>query len=567
MPEEREMVKYRVLLMLAVVVGILTACAGAAAPVEVQSPVGQTVVVTSVVEYEDETEDVAPVVEVEGETQTEENVPAMATGAPVADALQSAGEAPPAPGTTGGDSEPNDEPYGDTFYQNYGVNPFIDSAEDPLSTFGVDVDTGSYTIMRRYLNDGYLPPADAVRVEEYINFFDQGYAPPTNSAFRIIMDGAPSPFGENDRYYLLRVGLKGREISTWERKDANLVFVVDVSGSMDMENRLGTVKEALRLLVPQLRPTDRVAIVVYGDRGEVLLEPTSGENQRQIMTAIDGLIPQGSTNAEEGLSLGYDIANRMFDPNKINAVILCSDGVANVGNTGPESILRTIQENAERGISLNSIGFGMGNYNDVLMEQLANDGDGRYYYVDTLQEAERVFVENLSGTLQVIAYDAKIQVEFDPAVVDRYRLIGYENRDVADEDFRNDTVDAGEIGAGHSVTALYEVRLVEGAEGSLATARLRYQDADMNQVVEIQQGLPLQELSATFAAADPYLQLDAMVAEYAEILRDSYWARENSLGAVRQYAAEYFAPLKQNEEVAEFLALLDRAVQLESGGQ
>jgi Ca-activated chloride channel family protein len=511
--EGERMRKYKIFFVLAAIVGLLTACGGAAVPQMGQPSTAQRTV------------------------------------------------------TTGGDSEPNDEPYGDTFYQNYGVNPFIDSAEDPLSTFAVDVDTGSYTIMRRYLTDGNLPPADAVRVEEYINFFDQGYEPPTDDTFRIVMDGAPSPFGENERYYLLRVGIQGREVSLAERKDANLVFVVDVSGSMDMENRLGTVKEALRMLVPQLRSTDRVAIVVYGDRGKVLLPPTSGENQRQIMGAIDGLISNGSTNAEEGLILGYDLANEMFDPSRINAVVLCSDGVANVGNTGPESILRTIQENARRGISLNTLGFGMGNYNDVLMEQLANDGDGRYYYVDTLKEAERVFVENLSGTLQVIAYDAKIQVEFDPAVVDRYRLIGYENRDVADEDFRNDQVDAGEIGAGHSVTALYEVRLVDGAEGPLATARLRYRDADLNEEIELQQGLPRQELSATFAAADPYLQLDAMVAEYAEILRDSYWAKENSLGVVRQVAAESFVPLKQNEDVAEFITLLDKAVQLQSGGQ
>lgn len=559
------MVKYRVLLMLVAVLGLLTACGASARPSTVQPPVVPPVVVTSVVESQGEVVEVTRVVEVETEDSSSSE-PVAATAAP---SMQSAAEAPQVDGagTTGGDSEPNDEPYGDTFYQDYGVNPFIDSAEDPLSTFAVDVDTGSYTIMRRYLTDGYLPPAEAVRVEEYINFFDQGYAPPTEGAFRIIMDGAPSPFGENERYYLLRVGLQGREVSVAERKDANLVFVVDVSGSMDMENRLGTVKEALRMLVPQLRSRDRVAIVIYGDRGEVLLKPTSGENQGQIMDAIDRLVPQGATNAEEGLILGYEIANEMFDPSRINAVVLCSDGVANVGNTGPESILRTIQENASRGISLNTIGFGMGNYNDVLMEQLANDGDGGYYYVDTLKEAERVFVENLSGTLQVIAYDAKIQVEFDPAVVDRYRLIGYENRDVADEDFRNDQVDAGEIGAGHSVTALYEIRLVDGAEGSLATARLRYRDADLNEEIEFAQGLSRQALAATFAGADPYLQLDAMVAEYAEILRDSYWARENSLGTVRQFAAEFFAPLKQNEDVAEFLALLDRAEQLQNGGQ
>ncbi|MEJ2736647.1 MAG: von Willebrand factor type A domain-containing protein, partial [Anaerolineae bacterium] len=369
------------------------------------------------------------------------------------------------------------------FFEDYGVNPFIDTEDDHLSTFALDVDTGSYTIARRYVQDGNLPPEDAVRVEEFVNYFEAGYDyPPQGQAFAIHVDGAPFPYSETERYQMMRVGIQGYAIPPDERKDVSLTFVIDVSGSMDRESRLELVKRALEMLVEQLRPSDSVGIVVYGSDARVVLESTSGAEARTILDAIYRLHPEGSTNAEAGLRLGYERANAAFNPGGINRVVLCSDGVANVGQTGPESIWDVISGYASEGITLTSVGFGMGNYNDVLMEQLADNGDGFYAYVDTLKEAERLFVHGLTGTLQSIAMDAKVQVDFDPAVVARYRLVGFENRAIADQDFRDDTVDAGEIGAGHSVTALYEVKLHPEAGGRIATVHLRWQDPDTAEV-------------------------------------------------------------------------------------
>ena len=323
---------------------------------------------------------------------------------------------------------PNDAAYHDMFFKGAGTNPFIDTEDDHLSTFAMDVDTGSYSITRRYLIDGYLPPPEAVRVEEFINTFDYNYTPPTESAFAIHIDGAPSKFGEGKRLQLLRIGLQGHVIPSENRKDAILTFVIDVSGSMAQENRIGLVKKALTLLVDQLRPTDKVGIVVYGSHGRLVLPHTGIEQRSEILAAINSLVPGGSTNAEEGLRIGYDLAWRNASVNHINRVILCSDGVANVGRTGPDEILKEIRVYVQKGITLSTIGFGMGNYNDVLMERLANTGDGSYAYVDTISEAKRIFVENLTGTLQLIAKDAKIQVDFNPEVVSRFRLLGYENR-------------------------------------------------------------------------------------------------------------------------------------------
>lgn len=456
---------------------------------------------------------------------------------------------------------PNGEPYVDVFFENYGVNPVIDTADDHLSTFAIDVDTASYTVMRRFLRDGHLPDKDSVRVEEYINYFDQKYAPPQQGAFAIHLDGAPSPFGE-ENYYLMRVGIQGYQIPDAQRKDAALIFVIDVSGSMDQGNRLGLVKRALHLLVRELRPTDTVGLVVYGSQGQVILEPTPASQSEAILDAIDRLQPGGSTNAEEGLVLGYQLAAEHFKVGGINRVILCSDGVANVGNTGSDAILKRVREQAAQGIQLSTVGFGMGNYNDVLMERLADDGDGNYAYVDTLEEARRVFVENLTGMLQVIAQDAKIQVDFDPKVVSRYRLIGYENRDVADEDFRNDDVDAGEIGAGHSVTALYELKFQEGTQGNALTVYVRYQDPDTGEVQEIQRGMDRADFQPSFESMPARFRLTAAVAEYAEILRQSYWARESSLAAVLELAQQAAAELPNDPDGAEFVSLVQQASHL-----
>jgi Ca-activated chloride channel family protein len=474
-------------------------------------------------------------------------------------------DAGPGP-STGGSTEPNDQPYGDMFFEDYGVNPFIDTEDDHLSTFAVDVDTGSYTVMRRYISDGYLPPDESVRVEEYVNYFEQGYEPPDDGegAFAIHLDGAPSLYG-GERYHLVRVGLKGYDVPAEERKDVVLTFVIDVSGSMDYENRLGLVKEALRLLVDQLRPTDKVGIAIYGSRGHMLLEHTPvGDGKRRILEAIDSLQPSGSTYAEEGLIIGYRMASEAFNPEATNRVILCSDGVANVGNTGPDSILEQIRERAGEGIYLTTVGFGMGNYNDVLMEQLANNGDGFYAYVDDIKEAERVFVHDLTSTLEVIARDAKIQVDFNPEVVSRYRLIGYENRNVADEDFRKDDVDAGEIGPGHSVTALYELKFhPEAPESETAmTVYVRYEDPDSSQVTEINRSIAKADFAPTFKEASTRFQLAAIVAEYAEILRDSYWAQESSLEEVAREARRIAEYLPHDADVIEFAELTERAARL-----
>ena len=454
---------------------------------------------------------------------------------------------------------PNGEAYHDMFFKGAGTNPFIDTEDDHLSTFGMDVDTGSYSVTRRYLTDGYLPPPEAVRVEEFVNTFDYNYDPPTDSAFAIHIDGAPSKFGEGKRLQLLRIGLQGRVIPAEDRKDAILTFVIDVSGSMEMENRLGLVKKALTLLVDQLRPPDKVGIVVYGSRGRLVL-PHTGINQRsEILAAINALRPDGSTNAEEGLRIGYDLAWRNASVNHINRVILCSDGVANVGQTGPDAILKEIRSYVQKGITLSTVGFGMGNYNDVLMEQLANTGNGNYAYVDTLSEAKRIFVENLTGTLQLIAKDAKIQVDFNPEVVSRFRLLGYENRRLNHEQFRDDTVDAGEVGSGHQVTALYEVKLHPDATGKMATASIRYADPDTHRVSEVSEDISVAQLHESFDAAPATFRLAASVAEFAEILRESYWAKDGSLDSVHQVVKDAF-PEIDSEGVVELMYLVNKAI-------
>ncbi|MYF98661.1 DUF3520 domain-containing protein [Candidatus Poribacteria bacterium] len=429
---------------------------------------------------------------------------------------------------------PNGTAYQDVFHKNHGTNPFIDTEDDHFSTFAMDVDTASYSVMRRYLRDGNLPPAAAVRVEEYINAFDYNYTPPSDDAFAVHLEGAPSKFGEGKRLQLLRIGIQGRVISDDDRKDAILTFVVDISGSMSMENRLGLVKRALTLLVDQLRPTDKVGIVVYGSNARVVLPHTSIENREYIIQAINNLHTDGATNAEEGLRVGYKLALKNSKSNCINRVILCSDGVANVGRTGPEAILKEISTYVKEGITLTTIGFGMGNYNDVLMEQLANKGNGSYAYVDTIKEAKRIFIENLTGTLQVIAKDAKIQVEFNPETVSRFRLLGYENRSLAHEDFRKDDVDAGEVGSGHSVTALYEIKLHENADGKLATVFIRQEDPDTTRVSEINETFSTNQLKQSYEDTSPAYQLVTAIAEFAEILHESFWAKQGSLAAVQQ---------------------------------
>jgi len=470
----------------------------------------------------------------------------------------SCGQPPPA---HGGSAIVNGESFDAMFFKNYGTNPFVDTEDDHLSTFAIDVDDASYIMARSYLERDQLPSDDAVRAEEFVNHFDYNYNAPEHTAFSVLIDGAPSRFGQNSQ--LLRIGIKGREIRPENRKAANLVFVIDVSGSMKREDRLGLVKQALKLLVNELRPSDEVGIVVYGSKGEVVLEPTSISNKHKIMCAIKSLRAGGSTYAEQGLRLGYEMAKRNLEKGKINRVILCSDGVANVGQTGADAILKQIKQYAEQGITLSSIGFGMGNYNDILLEKLGNKGNGHYAYVDDLAEARRIFVDNLTGNLQVIARDVKIQVDFNPSVVRSYRLVGYENRDVADNKFRDDKEDGGEIGAGHEVTALYELKLRDNRESSdLGTVFIRFKDPDNGEVTEVSQKINEHVFASRFDRASRDLRLAACAAEFAEILRKSYWAKGASMTDLIAETKVIFNET-DSSELLELLNLMIKAKELD----
>lgn len=451
----------------------------------------------------------------------------------------------------------NGEPY-DEFWEKYDTNPFVDSEDDRLSTFAVDTDTGAYTKCRAYLNDGHLPPQGYARVEEFVNFFDYDYEAPTNGAFNIDMDIAPSRYGQDlKNSYLLRVGMQGKVIDPDQRKPAILTFVIDVSGSMDMDNRLGLVKRSLKLLVDQMNEQDRIGIAVYGSRGYKVLDHTPASERSTIMQAINRLVPDGSTYAEEGIRIGYEMASDSFRKGYINRVILCSDGVANVGNTSHEKILETIAEHRRKGIQLSTVGFGMDNYNDTLMEQLGDKGDGHYAYVDSIEEARRIFVDNLTGALQVIARDTKVQVEFNPKVVKSWRLIGYENRDVADEDFRNDSVDGGEVGSGHSVTALYELKLVEDATGPIANAIIRYKHDEEEEFIEVNKEAFVKDV-VEWEQAPVSFRLAGSVAEFGELIRKSYWAKGGSYDAVLEDVKKLIADT-DDTDVLELAGLIVKA--------
>jgi len=466
------------------------------------------------------------------------------------------------PSLTGGSQPVNDELADDMFFQHYGTNPFIDADEDALSTFGLDVDTGSYTICRRYIREGHLPPAEAVRVEEFVNFFRKDFPPPRRDALRIHIDGMPSPFAhvQDGSYWLLRVGIRGRVIDERDRPPAQVVLVVDTSGSMRMGNRLDLLKASMDVLLDELRPDDEVGIVEFKTQARVVLPLTPISEERAIYRAMRDLQADGSTNAEHGLKLGYEMLREGAREGRLHRIILCSDGVANEGNTGWEKILENVRRESDR-ISLTTIGFGMGNYNDVLLERLADAGDGGYAYVDDLREATRVLRENFTGTMQTVARDAKAQIEFDPDYVDKYRLLGYENRDVRDEDFRRDDVDAGEIGAGHEVTVLYEIQLKpEAGRRRLAEVHLRYEDPESGRVVELDESVRKGDFwrDAYHAPAD--LVVDACVAEFAEILRGSHWARDGSLLDVLDLLRDATWEMTSQPEVDELVDLVKKAI-------
>ncbi|OJT20665.1 VWA domain-containing protein [Archangium sp. Cb G35] len=448
------------------------------------------------------------------------------------------------------------QPFSDMYFQSYGVNPTIDTEEERFSTFSVDVDTASYALTRGYLERGALPDEQAVRVEEFVNSFDYGYRSDPEAPFSVNVEGFPSPSRKG--YHVVHIGLKAREVSREARKPAHLVFVIDVSGSMNIENRLGLVKRALKLLVNELDERDRVSIAVYGSTARMVLGPTSAFEKHKLFAAIDGLYSDGATNAQAGIELGYSIASEHLIKGGINRVILCSDGVANNGITDADGIWERVRAQAAKGITLTTVGFGMGNYNDVLMERLAQVGEGNYSYVDQLEEARRIFVQNLTGTLQVVAKDVKLQVEFDRKAVARYRLVGYENRVLTKEQFANDQVDAGEVGAGHSVTAIYEVKLREPAE-SFATLRIRYKAPEGGDSRELEKHLPVSILRPAYGHTAPPTRLSYVAAAFAEKLRGSYWVRTLSWPQLVSLWEELDEPLRDRPDVRELGALIRKA--------
>jgi len=488
------------------------------------------------------------------------------------------------------------EPPRDMFFRYFGDHPFIPTRVDAKSTFGMDVDTASYALARAYLSRGTLPPKAAVRTEEFVNAFRHDLAPPdvdglanagrirdddrpaagvatpaARDVFAIHTEIAPSPFGD-EGHYLLQIGLKAREIPKSQRKPIALTFVIDVSGSMEQDGRLELVKKGLHLLLDQLTERDTVGIVSFESTGHRVLDPVDATQRDRIFAALDRLRPEGSTNVDQGLRLGYEMALSQLRPNAENRVVLCSDGVANTGVTDAKWLSARIAECKSKYVYLNCIGVGMGNHNDALMEQLADEGDGFCAYIDRIEEAKKLFVERLTGTLLTVARNAKIQVEFDPAGVRRFRQLGYENRALAHRDFRNDKVDAGEVGAGQEVVALYEVELARdalardaGARDThvpLAEVRVRYEDPDAGAVREQERRVAVADLRPTLQQATPRFRLSACVAEFAEILRQSVHARDGSLGAVERLAEPLVDELPGDPDVPEFVALVKQAARL-----
>jgi len=445
-------------------------------------------------------------------------------------------------------------------YDKVEENPFLPAASNSLSTFSIDVDTASYANVRRFINSGALPPKDAVRVEEMINYFTYDYREPEgDKPFSIDVDATACPWDTSHR--LLRIGLKGREVANEKRPASNLVFLLDVSGSMTPAERLPLVKQAMRLLVDKLTEKDRVAIVIYAGGSGLALKSTSGDQKEKILRALEELQAGGSTNGAEGIELAYKVAAENFINGGVNRVILATDGDFNIGVTNQGDLIRVIEAKAKTGVFLSVLGVGTDNLKDSTMQKLADKGNGNYAYLDSIDEARKVLVQQINGTLMTIAKDVKIQVEFNPARVASYRLIGYEKRLLRKEDFNNDKVDAGEIGAGHTVTALYEVvpagsgadpassvppvdalkygtNRTDTTNGSpeMVTVKLRHKkpDGDVSELTE----RSFTDNGSKFENAAPDLKFAAAVAEFGMLLRDSQYKGKGTLGAVIEWAQE-----------------------------
>jgi Ca-activated chloride channel homolog len=442
-------------------------------------------------------------------------------------------------------------------YTDYGVSPFVDTSQDKLSTFAIDVDTASYSVSRRKLREGQLPPRAAVRAEEFINSFDYGYPGPNHDKpFAVHLAGAPSPFEQG--HHLIRVGIKGKHVQGAERLPVHLVYLVDTSGSMHSPDKIGLAQKSLHLLTDTLKPGDTVALCTYAGSVREILSPTG--DRKAIHAAIDQLTASGSTAMSSGIDLAYSLAKKTLVKGHVNRVIVLSDGDANVGPSSHDVILKQIEQYKNEGITLSTVGFGNGNYKDTMMEQLADKGDGNYSYIDDEKQAKKVFVDQIDGLLQVIARDVKVQVEFDPAVVEKYRLIGYDNREVADKDFKNDKVDGGEIGAGHSVTAIYDV-VLKKTDASPLTVHIRHKKPlGSDPSTEDTFAMQPSQLAKSFEASDASYKLAVSVMAFAEVLRESPHAKEWSLTKVESIAkTASVVPAEQSE----LLELIGRAKTLQ----
>lgn len=456
-------------------------------------------------------------------------------------------------------------------------NKFLEVLHDPLSTFSIDVDPASYANVRRFLSGGQMPPQDAVRIEELINYFSYDYPPPQNGdPFAINVEMAACPW--NASHKLVRIGLKGREVPTDKLPPANLVFLIDVSGSMQSPDKLPLLKSAFKMLVNELRPQDRVAIVVYASAEGLALPSTSGRDKKAILAVLDQLEAGGCTAGAAGIQLAYKVARENFVKGGNNRVILATDGDFNVGVSSTSELIRMIEEKREQGIFLSVLGFGTGNLKDSRMEQLADKGNGNYAYIDNISEARKVLVSQMGGTLFTIAKDVKIQVEFNPARVKAYKLVGYENRLLAKEDFNNDKKDAGELGSGHTVTALYEIvpagskepinnidplkyqqtqiKPQAGVSKELMTIKLRYKQPDGN----LSQLLVREVFDSDieFDQASEDFRFAAAVAEFGLLLRDSEHKGQASYAQVLEIARDSRGKDPEGYR-AEFLRLVDAA--------
>ena len=456
-------------------------------------------------------------------------------------------------------------------YQKQPDQPVKAVAQEPVSTFSIDVDTGSYANVRRFLSDGRLPPKNAVRIEEIVNYFPYNYPLPTDEhPFAVHTETIDSPWQPEAK--LIKIGIQAQDIAKKDLPPANLVFLVDVSGSMDAENKLPLVQETLRILTRQLRPQDKVTLITYASGEDLVLPPTSGADKETILNAIDKLRAGGATDGESALQMAYEQAQKAFVPNGINRILLATDGDFNVGVSDTETLKSMVAEKRKSGVSLSTLGFGMGNYNEDMMEQIADAGDGNYSYIDNEKEAKKVLQQQLTSTLATVAQDVKIQVEFNPATVKEYRLVGYTNRTLSNEDFSNDKVDAGDIGSGHSVTAIYEIipqgkqgwleesryqktPAAKGSKNEYAFVKVRYKLPGQKDSQLMQQAVPVGSKPLDQADKDTLLALAA--ASYAQALRGGEYNGKLDWDAIEQMAkqAKGKDPFGLQEEFVELVKI------------